>query len=295
MPITTLASLRSALDGAIKISMHKFPGSSGGTVNHSLAPIWDWWTISGFPSAGTHSGSLIGTTYSKSSAGAQPLGDSTIAGNRYALASVQTAAQMRPSSAAGEQLGGTEYYIHIWDRMWANNGISTNTTALQAWTPVALPARAGTGEGLSLWCVTTVSYPPIDVTPTITYINQAGVSRTIAPPEWLLQNRFGFSPQVWPVPLLASDSGIRSVNSVRLNGTTIGGQWSFMIAKYLGCYRVGTGSNSLNMAPRSLFAGMPQFDGDACLCYGIQPAGVTNTFNSLVWPEIALEALVIPL
>lgn len=292
MGISSLASLRDTLDGGTNISVIKPAASFVGSLNYTN--IFDYWGFPGLPSAGVKPSTLAGAIYDKSTAGAVNLSTSTNAGDLYALANVQTSGHMAPTSAAGAQNGGTECYIHVWDRVWANGAITTNSIGRQSWTPPAL-TRYIDGKGLSLWCRVLTGYAPINVTVTIEYTNQAGAAKSVTFLTSLGANVMQFDPFIWQVPLAPGDSGIRAANALTWSVSTTGGVVGLMIAKYLGCYRVGSSSIVGGMSAKSLFSGLPQFDGNACLNFGIQMGGDVNTKNGGVFPELQLQAKVIPL
>lgn len=297
MGYSTLTSLRAALDAAPKISVRKEGFAFGGTITFSS--IWDLFSISGgYPTNGVEATTLAGLTYSKTSAGAIPLGTATVGSSLYGLADVQASAYWSPTNPSGTaQNPGMDYYIHVWDRVWANADINPTLTSRQSWSPPALP-RYTTGEGLSLWCRYLVGgFSPPDVVMTIEYVNQAGVSRTHPVPAYLASNAMQNWPIIWQMPLVTGDTGIRSINAVTMGVSmpVTSGRYSFMIAKYLGCYRIGSPSYSVNSAPRSIMTGIPTFDGNACLQTGVQVGGPFNVGNGGVFPTLAFEAKVLAL
>lgn len=294
MAHSTLSSLRSAINAAPRISVHKKPFVLTGP---NIAPgrfIWDYFGTSGEPTTGSvTTGTTAGTLLDKSTTGAIAL-RGTQSGSSYALVDIQGSAYWQDNPS--QSFGGTDYYIHIFDRVWQNSGIATNTTARQSWSPPAI-TRYVTGQGLSLWLRLTNAALSSDVNMTIEYNNQSGTARTFTCAPRFSTESFVWAPEIMCVPLQLGDTGIRSISAVTFSGTwTQNANLGFMIAKYLGSYRIGASSEPTGITPLSFLQGLPAFDGNACLSFAIQAAGVYNaTAISLTMPEVALEAKVVPL
>lgn len=298
-----LAGLRTALDEARRVSAYKASVFNliGGTVNRYTGHIWDLWEQS--PHAGASPSTINGTQYSKSTQGAIALGTNTSAGSTYALADVQTSATWTPANETTPPYifaGGSEYYVHVWDRIWAN-AFSQNTTARQAITFPAL-TRYTTGQGLSIWLRWLYTFTTPTATITVEYTNQAGVSRTVS---WVNNpniNNCYHEMSAFPIPLLAGDSGVQAVNAITLSAGAPDGPanaFSLMVVRYLGAYRVNSSTFPDFTAGQSFMGGLPQFDGNACLCLGIQtgPAAVfrAGLGPSTIMPQVGFEAKVLAL
>lgn len=301
MAISTLAGLRAAYDAGQRVSWHKEPVAFpflGNAHIGGFGHIWDYWQATGYPAAGINPGTFAGNLYSKASQGAQPL--STTAGSTYVLADVQPTATWLPAQnpSLDPLWANSEWHLHVWDRVWANGGLPLNSTSRQSWVPPAL-TRYTSGLGLSLWLRMYTIQATASSTVTIEYVNSDGVSRTFASTQ-LFNTNYVYYPYVAvPMPLQLGDRGIRSITAVTLSASTAGaGTYGFMIAKYLGAYRCNSTTQPEASAPVSPLSALPQFDGDACLTFGVQVGANHNpTTNTLVtagtMPRVALEAKVV--
>lgn len=298
MTISTIAALRTQIDNATKISCHKEPISTpfAGIPQILGGVISDYWEAGGFPSAGTNASTAAGTLYSKSSVGA--ININTLPGTTYALCDLQTAAFWIPTenSTAFPLPSSSEYTIHVWDRVWANGNLPLNTTARQSWTPPVL-TRYASGEGLSLWMRIYTTQVINNSNVTLEYVNSSGVSRTFTATHSFTTNAQYYQHIVIPMPFELGDRGIRSLNAVTLGTASASGTYGFIIAKYLGAYRVNTTLQPDSAASNatSIFSGLPQFDGNACLNFGIQIGrfAAGGYYCQGTMPRIALEAKVI--
>ena len=294
MAYANLSALRTAIDAAPRTSIHKKPFTLTGI---NIAPgrfLWDYWGASGMPETGAvTTATTVGAVLDKSTTGAMFL-PGTSAGSSYTLVDIQGSAYWQDNP--NQSFGGTDFYIHFFDRVWQNSGIATNTTARQSWSPPSI-TRYVTGQGLSLWLRLTNSALSSNVNMTIEYVNQSGTSRTFTCSPRFSSEIFVWAPEMMCVPLQLGDTGIRSISAVTFSGTwTQNANLGFMIAKYLGSIRVGASSEPTGIVPLSFLQGMPAFDGNACLSVAIQAAGVYNaTAISLTMPELAVEAKVLPL
>lgn len=299
MTISTLQELRDAYAAAGRISAQKTGGALanfGGNVNIHLSHIWDYFRVAtGYPGAGATPAISGGQLYTKATTGAIAL-PGTVAGTNYLLADVQASAYWSPVSqgALGQTFAGSgEYYVHVYDRVWANSGINPASTSLQSWSPPAL-TRYATGEGLSLWMCWIASFNVANSNVTIGYVNSDGVSQSLTF-AWNALAGFAYhNPLMMAMPLVAGDRGIRSISSIQFGSPSgAGGNLGMMIAKYLGCYRVSVSTEATNSAPTSLFSGLPSFDGNACLSLAIQVPGPVATYAAGTMPQVAFEARVV--
>lgn len=298
MAISNLIDLRAAFNGAQRISVIKTP--SWGTPSFRYyGMIWDYFTEAGYPSAGVSPSSLAGTLYSKSSAGAIPM--STVGGSQYALVDVQASAGWEPVNTSNfYYAGGSEFYVHVWDRIWANQ-IDSTSTFRQAWTFPGL-TRYTTGQGLSIWLRILAQNTPPNPNITIEYTNQNGTPRTLTTFQFVSSLLYWAQPSILPLPLAAGDSGVRSVSAITLSaGFNVSNCVSICLMKYIGSYRVNAPCIPDSSAPLSLFNGLPSFDGNACLTIGIQPGSpppiaVNAQLNSLTTlPRVGFEAKILEL
>lgn len=109
--------------------------------------------------------------------------------------------------------------MHLYDRIWSCTGFSGTVTTAQAVTGFPTLTRPDeNGTGLEIWieCYTATGATASNIT--VQYTNSAGVSGrntvTTAHITSMPANR------MYQVPLQADDTGVKSVQSVTLSGTT---------------------------------------------------------------------------
>lgn len=306
MAIATLAALRTAINQSPRLSVHKeplaFPFDGANFYQTGWGQIWDHWAASGYPGTGVNPSTAAGTQYSSASAGAPLLG--TTAGSNYALAELVANASWSPATypPAGSypMSSNTEYFVHVWDRVWANGALPLNSAVRQSWVFPAL-TRYATGAGLSLWFRLYTAVGASNTTMTIEYVNSAGTPTTFAFLLPLNQSVI-FNPySCIPLPLALGDQGIRSISAVTLSpaGSATAASYGFMLAKYLGCYRINSADS---LSSTSFLGGLPSFDGAACLSFGLQignTASVTAGAGSAgapgTMPRFGVEARILAL
>lgn len=300
MALSSLSQLRAAYDQAASIEALKVTTFTA-IVNRHVGMIWETFGEAGLPAAGAKPTTLNGTQYSSSSAGAIPLRN-TQGGSTYALADVQASGYWFPLNTGGSGYSvESNIYVHLWDRIWANGFNQTLTTVQNITFPPL--TRYSSGEGLSMWLKYQSTYStPAGLTITVNYTNQAGVSRTVS---WVHDRDYNFvyhEMAMVPIPMLAGDSGVRAVNSVQLSasaGASFTPGLSIVLCKYLGAWRTSQPSNAQTTAPYSLFSGLPQFDGAACLTLGVQavPAATPSQLigPATTMPIVSLQAKVLAL
>lgn len=137
---------------------------------------------------------------------------------------------------------------NLLDLLWVNTGLVVTSTSAQAITPVALPARDGTGttggvDVLAGILITTATTQAGVVTCTISYTNSAGVAGrtgTCSLPAT------GAAGTIVPFSLQAGDGGVRSVQSVTLAATLTAGAISLVLYRPLitrSCQLANTGNS----------------------------------------------------
>lgn len=160
---------------------------------------------------------------------------------------------------------------YIADRLVQTSGLSANISTLQNVNTVALPARAGNGEGVECW-IECYSALGTSQAYTITYTNSAGVGGRVVTVQIPATLRI---TSMVKVPLLAGDLGVRSVQSVQL-GATSGTVGNFGITL---CKRItGIAQSVANVIAGSgvLDLGMPEIPSGSCLFF-ILTASVTSS------------------
>lgn len=300
MAITSLAELRNAYESAPKISAYKIY-DFGGEVNRNYGMIWDSFRAAGYPTIGAVPAVLAGTQHDKNTTGAIQL-NGTVSGSLYALADVQASVFFNPRLEASLSsyafAGGSEFYVHIWDRIWTNI-VNGATASRQSWTFPTL-TRYTTGEGLSIWFRIWGPHNIINTNITLEYKNQNGVSKTLTTFQYVQSLLYYHTPAIMPLPLSVGDSGVRSIDAITFGSPSAAANAvGLCLMRYLGSYRVNATSIQEATSPTSFLAGLPQFDGNACLTLGVQ-VGSPVTINSLLgplttMPRIAFEAKVIPI
>lgn len=241
MAITTLDGVVAGLAAGQIASFYKSSSSTEGAgFYHSL------FRTAGQPSAAAAPATGAGDAPTKATAGAIPLTNAG-GGNTLYLA--------RASLSSG-----TIGHFMLYDRLVQTSGLSGTVTSAQDINSTAL-TRYTTGEGCQLWIEWQTATGSSSVNLTASYTNQAntsGQSTVIA---------FHPSPtagQMQPVPLAAGDTGIRSVQSVTLSGTTgTAGNFGIVILKPLTDFPI-TAANTAMMLD-AISVGLPVIQADACL------------------------------
>lgn len=281
MAFANLAAFRTALSGAQKLDFTK---QATALTNPRFGLIYDQWQTAGLPVSGSVSTvGNNGVIINKSTTGAFQF-SSAGSGNTLYLASVnaQTIWDTRAATQYNPIASGL---LHVWDRIWYNDALSSNTTARRSWTPPAL-TRYTSGDGLSIWFRQTASGTGLGVvTYTLEYTNQSGVATSVQF-TWNHANYIAVVSSMFPVPLALGDTGVREVTAVTQSATVTSGQYGFCIQKYLGAYPIDI--VSAYPSENSLFCGMPAIDNDAHLCLGLQIGAPVNSsaFVSSTTPAI---------
>lgn len=291
MAITTLSSLRSLSESAQRVPIYKAPL---GAVNSRFGTIYDYWTATGQPANGsTTAVGNAGVLLDRTSQGAMPI-VSPSAGNQLFLLSANFNAIWDTRSAGSLQLPPFAGLVHVWDRLWYNDSIISNSTARRSWSPPAL-TRSVSGEGLSIWYRHGAGGSGAGiVTYTLEYTNSQGVAQT-STYTWDHGglSQIGIPSQMIPVPLVLGDTGVRAVTAVTQSAAIISGSYGFTIQRYLGAYPIQIVSGY--PSPSSIFAGLPAIDGSAHLTFGIQmgPPYVSTVFVASTAPAISGEILIV--
>lgn len=109
--------------------------------------------------------------------------------------------------------------IHVYDRVWSCSGFSGTVTTAQTVTGFPTLTRPdANGTGLEIWieCYTATGATASNIT--VQYTNQAGTSGR----NTVSQAHITSMPanRLYPVQLQSGDTGVRSIQSVTLSGTT---------------------------------------------------------------------------
>lgn len=268
MSIATLADLRLVLDAEQRSTFFKSGLNLAGT-NPRFGIILDQWRSPGEPTSGsTSSVGNAGAILTKSSPGCINF-RSAGSGNNIYLSGVSSNAIWDARSQSQHNVVATGM-LHIWDRIWYNDGLASNTTARRSWTPPAL-TRYTTGEGLSIWYIQFGSGSGAGtVTYTLEYTNQSGTATSVAY-TWNhgADSFIANVAQIVAVPLALGDSGVRAVTAITQNATIASGSYGFAIQKYIGAYPIQIVS-AYPVQDTNIFCGYPIIHNDAYLCLGLQ-------------------------
>jgi hypothetical protein len=184
--------------------------------------------LTGEPGAGAAAGSTAGVVPTSATTGAIAFSD-VGGGNTSYLARLQAMGTTQPLA------------IVLADRLYHNSGFSGTSTGVQSVTsPPALTRPDNTGANNELWVEWYTATGSNQVNLTVIYLDQGGNSQTTT---------FAFfaSPianQMIPVPLVAGSTGVRSITSVQLSGTTgTAGNFGLTILRRLGGGRLHLGGN----------------------------------------------------
>lgn len=288
MAISTLASLRTASEKQQRQPFYKVGAIS---ANARFNAIIDQWGSAGLPTNGsTSSVGNNGVTLDRTSQGAMPLTSAGAGRQLYLLSAFfQTLWDTRSTSTPIPVTGGL---VHVWDRLWYNDGLISNTIVRRSWSPPSL-TRLTTGEGLSIWYKQIGSGTGIGVvTYTLEYTNSDNVAQTVTY-TW---DHGGLSQialvnQIVAVPLVTGDKGVRAVTAVTQSAAIASGSYGFMIQKYLGCFPVGLLSSY--PSPTSILAGLPAIHNDAHLTFGVQmgPPYNNTVFVATTTPTVGGELI----
>lgn len=200
MAITTMDGVVAGFNGAIntRVFIPSVTNVAGGLVNTQRATTTSFGQMA-VPAAA----SAGGTLHDNSKAGFPTMADAT--GSRY-LAKV-------------EMTGATAGALHVYDRVWSCSGFSGTVATAQAVTGFPTLTRPNSnGDDLEIWieCYTATGATAANIT--VQYTNQAGTSgrNTVSTAHIISMP----ANRMYQVPLQAGDTGVRSIQSVTLSGTT---------------------------------------------------------------------------
>lgn len=171
-------------------------------------------------------------------------------------------------------------HFSLVDRVWACRGMNGTITTAQAVTGFPALNRYATGAGLEMYFETYSALGSTSRTVTVSYTNQDGVSgrtsRAAVIPASLQSNR------MIQIFLADGDTGVRSVESVLLSGSTGGaGDFGITLVKKLCAMRAGQQNCQSNLLDISSL-GIQKIDNNCCFqfFYYANPSGGTRpTFD----------------
>jgi hypothetical protein len=249
--ITTMDGIAAGLQGQERKGFHKgsfTPAVAGG--------FYSLWLTPGQPGPGAAPGSLNGAVPTDVTAGSFPFTNAV--GDNY----------LGYVACTGLAVGT----LVIYDRLWANSTTNVASGA-QAITFPGL-TRYTSGIGVECWLEWYVASSATAATATATYTDQdgnTGSAGTITLPA--VAKAAG---QMFPMDMVAGDSGIRAVSSMNIGTTHTGGTWGLTFMKRLAEIPIrpsDQGASALNI----IDLGMPDITDDACLAFMFQGAASANT------------------
>jgi hypothetical protein len=253
MAITTMDKLVAAIATSQQKRFYKQ------YITAKAAGAWvSFWADTGEPGAGSAPGATAGVVPTSATAGAIPFTDAGGSDTSY-LARLQA---MSTTNAC---------ILVLADRLYHSSGFSGTNTGVQSVTsPPALTRPDNTGANNELWIEWYAATGSGSYNLSVIYKDQLGNSQTTT-------FAFQVSPavgQMQPVPLVAGSTGVRSITSVQLSGSTgTAGNFGLTILRRLGeivCMLAATGDTLDAFA-----LGLPTIDTSACLfVFGL--ASTTN-------------------
>lgn len=216
----------------------------------SAAGVWtSHWQTAGLPAAGATPATGAGAVPTAATNGAFAVTNPSGANRLNAL-----------TFGAG---GVTQGVVMLYDRLVHTSGLDGTNTGAQTINSAALTRYT---SGVGVLCAIEV-YTALGATPrtaTISYTNQAGAagktSGTISIPA-----NSAAQTIIFPFPFASGDTGIQSVQSLTLSGST-GTAGNFGITLYVPLALIGYNANTYN--ERDLVnqtANLPQINSNACL------------------------------
>lgn len=164
------------------------------------------------------------------------------------------------------------------DRLSGSGNFGVNTTSAQT-TNLPTPAlpRYTTGEGVYAFVEPNTSLGTTAVEIAISYTNQSGTSGRTSPSVPIAGT--GFTSSNFPIPLADGDTGVRSVESVTITGTsTNANKFAICLYKILSCFAVvpGNAINPVNIVTGG-FLGPATVPEDSCLmAIAVSSIGATS-------------------
>ena len=167
-----------------------------------------------------------------------------------------------PSAAVG---------CYVMDRLVHTSGLSGTITTAQAVNTVALPSRANNGEGAEIWLEWYVTTGATARIVTVTYTNSNNVTGRTATVSLPVSVR---ATSTIRVPLQAGDTGVKSVQTVSLNGSTgTAGNFGVTIANRISTIDNVVANAFSGVGPIGL--NLPKVPNGSCLFFIVNSATTT--------------------
>ncbi len=220
-----------------------------GTITQVANVFASMWRVGGLPSAAAVPPTGAGEAPTRATAGAIP-GWTNSAGADVAY--------LGALSFASDDIG----VFTLYDRLVHTSGLSGTSVAAQAIASAAL-TRYTDGQGVEAWLEVYTALGVTSRTATISYTNQSGTAGRTGTATVAASAAAG---RMFPFALQAGDTGVRSVETLTLSGTT-GTAGDFGITLLRRLADVPSGSAYL-FAPRdAIELGLPIIQDDACLAF----------------------------
>ncbi|MDH4158669.1 MAG: hypothetical protein OEV62_00245 [Actinomycetota bacterium] len=210
------------------------------------------WTYDGFPGAGS-----APTTW------ANP--DNTTAGGLLQADPGGGRQKWLVQFAATGLVAGT---LILYDRLGANGNLSGTTTGAQSFTGTLTRYTGGTGNIMwyEIYGNTTTILGSTGTTVTVSYTNQSATSGRTSTAVAIGGTWFREGNQIRMVPLQSGDTGVQSVQSATLAGSTgTAGAWGITIARPLATSAISTAGVGAWRDFTTGLPGLPEIATDACL------------------------------
>jgi len=269
MTITTIAALQSALPGRLSV----YNKSSLPVGNPNTYPgLVSFWTINGTsPTNGATPPSGVGEAPTNATTGAIQLWTPG-SGNTIYLARFRFWGSTQNSG------------VILFDRLVHTSGLNATLTTPQTVNSVTVTRPDGTGTNAMAFIENYVQIGTTNTTMTVSYTNQSGTAGQVSPAFTYGLANFQVGHMV-PIPLAAGDTGVRSVQSVTLAGTTgSAGNFGITIARMVAWCPI---PGNTMMGPQDHFEiGLPAIQTGACLFIaGAQYAGNNPPKGELTFIE----------
>lgn len=200
MALLTIDQVIAAMAGARRMKFLKASATSKGNgFWHSL------WKTAGNPAAGATPATGNGAIPDDSTTGAKAFANPTAGQKTY----------LDKLVAVATQIG----IVQLYDRLWANSGLSGTSVALQSFTQPPL-TRHTSGEGNEIWIEVYTAFGATATTFTVKYTDQDGNTAQTATLTYS-DGAPVAGQMIGPFPLAAGDTGVQKIESVQLSGSTL--------------------------------------------------------------------------
>ncbi len=248
MALATLEDIRDAVEQRASTFM------APGTVSVGAQGVYSFWTVGRTPGGVGVAPVAAGANPTRSTAGAIPVRNAAGA-NELRLVGLDV---WIPS------LNDLRGLLVIYDRLWACGGLDGTSTSLETFTS-AITRGDTTGAGVLLLLEIYTAIGNTSATATISYTNQAGTSGRTATVTIASTNVA--ARQCYLVQLQAGDTGVRSVESIQLSGSTgTVGSYGLTLVRPLSILPFLPVTSDRDQPVFDLFGlAFPAVDDDACI------------------------------